>query len=218
MKSVLAVSFSLLGLFSAHPAPHDEPVRILPVNWGFEITSLKGPGCPDFGVPDSGSERHTRTTYVENTADGSEIYYWFIAYPSLRVELGKTDSTWCETELQYTDDVEATFSFEYLDAGVTDSYTIRGPAASGKNQEKIGMVSPKSNPQYKEPQCGASKLKFRTELKIAGTGKKGVVDSEHSTDKDGKVQYYGTQLGFSYDWEKCKKLVTEIVMGEGCER
>ncbi|TGJ85029.1 hypothetical protein E0Z10_g3721 [Xylaria hypoxylon] len=234
MKSIIVTSLSLLGLVFTHPAPSDGPVRILPTNWAFEITSLKGPGCPDLGVP-NGNDRYTRLTYGENTVDGSEIYYWFIAYPSLRVELGKTDSTWCEAELHYTEykglmggiegedyrlrlhkngtkvistydiesDVEATFSFMYLDADITDSYTIRGPAASGKYQNQIDMVGPQSNLPYAEPKCGAAKLKFRTELKIGGPGKKGVVDSEHSTDKDSKVQYYGTQLGFSYDWEKC---------------
>ena len=38
----------------------------------------------------AGNERHTRLTYGQNTMDGSDIYRWFIAYPSLRVELGKT--------------------------------------------------------------------------------------------------------------------------------
>src|SRR3954463_2573685 len=102
MKSTLAASLTLLGLASARPAPTDDPLRILPNNWQFEITSLKGPGCPDFGVPDS-ADRHTRLTFGQNTIDGSEIYYWFIAYPALRVELGKTESTWCETELQYSE-------------------------------------------------------------------------------------------------------------------
>ncbi|KAI0536920.1 hypothetical protein GGR58DRAFT_473545 [Xylaria digitata] len=236
MKSVLATSISLLCLASALPAPSDGPIRILPTNWAFEITSLKGPGCPDFGIPD-GNDRHTRLTYGQNTVDGSEIYYWFIAYPSLRVELDKTDSTWCETELQYTEykdlkggiegedyrlrlhkngtkaistydidsDVEATFSFKYLDADITDSYTISGPAASGKYQSQIDMIAPQPDQTYREPKCGAAKLKFRTELQVSGSGKNGVVDSEHSTDKDGKVQYYGTQLGFSYDWEKCNE-------------
>ena len=69
------------------------------------------------------------------------------------------------------------------------------------------MVSTSKPALYKLPQCGSGKLKFRIELTIGAEapGKKGVVDSEHSTDKDGKEQYYGTQLGFSYDWEKCKK-------------
>ncbi|KAF2972557.1 hypothetical protein GQX73_g903 [Xylaria multiplex] len=220
MKSVLAASLFLLGLASALPAPSDGPVRILPTNWAFEITSLKGPGCPDFGIPD-GNDRHTRLTYGQNTVDGSEIYYWFIAYPSLRVDLGKTDSTWGGIEgedyrlrlhkngtkvistYDIDSDVEATFSFKYLDADITDSYTIRGPAASGKYQSQIDMIG--SQPGYREPKCGAAKLKFRTELQVSGSGKNGVVDSEHSTDKDGKVQYYGTQLGFSYDWEKCNE-------------
>lgn len=75
MKSTLVASISLLGLTSARATPTDEPVRILPINWKFEITSLKGPGCPDFGLPD-GNDRHTRLTSGYNTMDGSEIYYW----------------------------------------------------------------------------------------------------------------------------------------------
>lgn len=105
MKSTLATSFCFLGLALALPAPSaqsDDPGRVLPSNWKFEITSLKGPGCPDFNKPPS-DDRTTRLTYGQNTMDGSEIYYWFVAYPYLRVELGKTDSTWCETELQYTE-------------------------------------------------------------------------------------------------------------------
>ena len=34
-------------------------------------------------------------------------------------------------------------------------------------------------------------------------GKKGVVDSEKSKSTDGKEQYYGAQVGWSYAWENC---------------
>ncbi|KAI0408264.1 hypothetical protein F4802DRAFT_551190 [Xylaria palmicola] len=243
MKSTFAIVFSVLGLAYAHPTRRDDnPIRILPPNWGFEITSLRGPGCPDFGVPD-GKDRHTRLTYGMNTVDGSEIYYSFIAYPALRVELGGgggVESTWCETELQYTEykdgagrvegedyrlrlhkngsiavstydidsGVTATFRFTYLDADVTDSNTIRGPAASGEITHDVYLAGPTSGSPHEVTECGATKLRFRTELKIEAKGegrKKGVVDSYHSTDDQGKVQYYGTQMGFSYDWQKCKK-------------
>ncbi|KAI0096954.1 hypothetical protein GGR51DRAFT_542118 [Nemania sp. FL0031] len=235
MNFILAVSLSLVGLASSHPvAPSDDPIRILPKNWKFEITSLKGPGCPDFGIPD-GRDRHTRLTYGANTVDGSENYLWYVAYPYLRVDLGKTDSIWCETELQYTEnnlypelvetadyrlrlhkngsrvittydldnDVEATFTLSYLDADVTDSYTLRGPAASVHGSQ-FELVSPQSYPPHPERECGAAKLKFRTELKVSGTGTKGVVDSEKHEDGD-TLQYYGTQMGFSYDWQRCAK-------------
>lgn len=46
--------------------------------------------------------------------------------------------------------------------------------------------------------CGATTIKFRTELSISGMGTKGYVQSEVYQGNP-----YGTQLGFSYDWEKC---------------
>jgi hypothetical protein len=145
MKSTLAISLSLLGLASAHPAPTDEPIRTLPNNWGFEITSLKGPGCPDFGAPEGG--RFTRLTFGQNTVDGSEIYYWFIAYPSLRVELGKTDSTWCETELQYT---------EYKDAKKTvegEDYSLRLHKNGTKVSFTYMLVRVETAPDYIRSMC-----------------------------------------------------------------
>lgn len=134
MKSTLAASLSLLGLACARPAATDDPVRILPYTWQYEITALKGPGCPDFGKPDydeSTHERHTRLTFGENTVDGSEIYYWFIAMPSLRVDLGGTDSTWCEAELKYT---------EYKDAkGEVEGHDYR--LRLHKNGTKVRSVN-----------------------------------------------------------------------------
>jgi hypothetical protein len=95
-------SLSLLGLAAAAsiPAPRDI-VRVLPRGWSFNITALSGPGCPDFGK-DPNAARTTRLTFGQNTMDGSEIYYWFGAYPWMRVNLEKgEDSTWCETEISY---------------------------------------------------------------------------------------------------------------------
>jgi hypothetical protein len=98
MKSLLSATLSLAGLVAALPA--SDPGRILPANWQYKITSLRGPGCPDFGKdPDVG--RTTRLTFGQNTVDGSEIYYWFVAYPHLRVNLDDNDRSWCETELSY---------------------------------------------------------------------------------------------------------------------
>lgn len=105
MKSSLTASLGLLGLTAAValPAPDADPVvRILPPGWAFNITSLRGPGCPDFATP-SPTGYSTRLTYGENTMDGSEIYYWHVAYPYLRASLADIDHTWCETELSYTE-------------------------------------------------------------------------------------------------------------------
>jgi hypothetical protein len=108
MKSLTIATLLWLASHSlALPAtaPTD-PVRILPYNWEFNITSLKGPGCPDFAALQKSVETNvdaytTRLTFGQNTVDGSEIYYWFIAYPYLRVELGGAEETWCETEVLY---------------------------------------------------------------------------------------------------------------------
>lgn len=104
MKYTVAALLSLSSLVTALPTTQNPPqgIRILPPAWGFTITSLKGPGCPDFGA-DPEVQRATRTTFGRNTVDGSEIYYWFVAYPYLRVELGLNDHSWCETELKYTE-------------------------------------------------------------------------------------------------------------------
>jgi hypothetical protein len=98
MKSVLVSAFFLAPLIAALPSPNVD--RILPLNWKYTITSLSGPGCPDLGT-DPEAQRTTRLTYGQNTVDGSEIYYWFIAYPSLRVDLAGSQTSWCETELEY---------------------------------------------------------------------------------------------------------------------
>jgi len=106
MPSSFKVLAALLGTAFARPSPvaSDEPVRILPWNWKFEITALEGPGCPDFG--NTTEDYSTRPTYGSNTVDGSEIYYWYFAYPYISVDVdAKTPeaSTWCETTLKYTE-------------------------------------------------------------------------------------------------------------------
>ncbi|KAL5383727.1 hypothetical protein DPSP01_005831 [Paraphaeosphaeria sporulosa] len=240
MKYTVAALLGLSGLVTALPAIQDPPqgVRILPPGWDFTITSLNGPGCPDFGA-DPDKQRTTRTTFGENTMDGSEIYYWFIAYPHLRVELGGKEHSWCETEVKYTEykdrnagtkgadyqfrlhkngtsiiatydlekGVKATFKFAYdVGEGVTDTIVWKGPLASGKYE--LQDTSPVALPPSLRPlpKCGSGTIKFRTDLYISGDeGKKGFVASEHSTDAEGKEQYYGIQQGFSYDWQKCSK-------------
>jgi hypothetical protein len=107
MKSTILPTLSLLSLASAAALPTASdtpaPVRILPPNWSFDIISLKGPGCPDSKDIGKDDVYNTRLTYGSNTVDGSEIYYWFVAYPYLRAELGVTNDTWCETELKYSE-------------------------------------------------------------------------------------------------------------------
>jgi hypothetical protein len=116
MKSVIATTLLLGPLIAALPSPTVD--RILPLNWKYTISSLRGPGCPDLGA-DPEVQRTTRLTYGQNTMDGSEIYYWFIAYPSLRVDLAGEKTSWCETELKYQE-------YKDLDQKVkADQYRLR---------------------------------------------------------------------------------------------
>ena len=106
MKSALASALCLFGLTSGVALPEPDvapkPVRILPTGWDFKITSLKGPGCPDLGVnPTTGFT--TRLTFGQNTVDGSEIYYWYVGYPHLRVSSDGPTHSWCETEIAYSE-------------------------------------------------------------------------------------------------------------------
>ncbi|CAG5178744.1 uncharacterized protein ALTATR162_LOCUS8854 [Alternaria atra] len=92
-------ALALVGLTTTLAQPN--PLRILPPNWSFTISSIRGPGCPDSGKNGTFS-RTTRPTFGSNTVDGSEIYYWFIAYPWMRVDLENGPRhTWCETTLSY---------------------------------------------------------------------------------------------------------------------
>ncbi|KAF1935235.1 hypothetical protein EJ02DRAFT_416116 [Clathrospora elynae] len=92
-----------LGLTTAIalPASSDDSGRTLPPNWSFGISALSGPGCPDQGK-ESSAVRTTRLTFGKNTVDASEIYYWFIAYPWMRVDLAQGhDHTWCQVTIAY---------------------------------------------------------------------------------------------------------------------
>lgn len=93
---------SAMALPSPSAAP--DPVRILPPEWEFDITSLSGPGCPDPNTNWTDALFDTRPTFGSNTVDGSEIYYWHFAYPDLRASVGPgtpNASIWCETTLRY---------------------------------------------------------------------------------------------------------------------
>ena len=111
MASLAVVLAVLVATTAGLPSPQtvaSEPgLRILPRFWGFNITSLTGPGCPNVGAADQ-VPFSTRPTYGSNTVDGSEIYYWHFAYPSLRAAVGPGTaaaeaSTWCETTLSYNE-------------------------------------------------------------------------------------------------------------------
>ena len=104
MPSSLHILAALAGTALALPNPttRDSPLRILPYNWRFNITSLSGPGCPDYGAVSPPFV--SRPTFGANTVDGSEIYYWYFAYPHLRASVGRGTpeaSVWCETTLSY---------------------------------------------------------------------------------------------------------------------
>ncbi|KAH7558857.1 hypothetical protein BM1_04994 [Bipolaris maydis] len=107
--SLLALSFPSLCT----------PQRILPPNWSFTLSSFFGPGCPDTGKTNP-LIRTTRPTHGTNTVDGSEIYYWFIAYPWLRVDLAAGPRhTWCEATVAYKEYAGTTGRVE------ADKYRLR---------------------------------------------------------------------------------------------
>lgn len=77
--------------------------------------------------------------------DGSEIYHWFIAYPHLRVETGKTESIWCETELEY---VELKSSGQGPDATLTPSSDYRLRLHKDGTQVTLDDPSPPPHSMY----------------------------------------------------------------------
>jgi hypothetical protein len=100
MHALLPTTLFLTFLGASAVPQSAAPIRVLPCSWQFEIVDLKGPGCK---TPE-GSPFTTRSSYGTNTMDGSEIYYWFFAYPSMQASVGKDVSsshTWCETTLSY---------------------------------------------------------------------------------------------------------------------
>jgi hypothetical protein len=120
MLSRFPVLAAVMGAAVARPSPvtADNPVRILPYSWNWEIAALEGPGCPDFGATEP--PRITRPTFGSNTVDGSEIYYWHFAYPHIHLSVDAENpeaSIWCETTLKYTELMqggEPALNAEYL--------------------------------------------------------------------------------------------------------
>jgi hypothetical protein len=103
LLTLATLTVAVLGIPT--PSASDNPVRILPSWWSFNITTLSGPGCPGLPSADAGPYV-ARPTYGMNTVDGSEIYYWFFAYPGLHASVGPgtpKSATWCETTLSYTE-------------------------------------------------------------------------------------------------------------------
>jgi hypothetical protein len=175
MKSSPVFLLGLVGfaIAAALPALNEEPVRTLPPSWLFKIKSLRGPGCPDFNV-DPTTAFTTRTTFGMNTVDGSEIYYWHIAYPYMHVDLAGEDHLWCETEVSYTEFanyVDYTPGDAYrlrlhkngtrmlatyeLDEGVTANWEFTYELGSGKNVCASTPLPPKKHmhSSYPHPNC-----------------------------------------------------------------
>jgi hypothetical protein len=76
---------------------------------------------------------------------------------------------------------------------------LDGPATSGKHQQQFQSNNTGITKPIPLPKCGSGEFTFRTELFAFGKkGQKGIVASEKSD-----AGYYGSQQGFSYDWEKC---------------
>lgn len=84
-----------------------------------------------------------------------------------------------------------------------DTITTVGPYKSDYN---VNSVVPKNSKPIPVRKCGTATIRFRTELSLVSRkkGGKGSVASSVYTDASG-THYYGTQQGFSYDWEKCAK-------------
>ncbi|KAF2030785.1 hypothetical protein EK21DRAFT_100259 [Setomelanomma holmii] len=231
MKSVVSTALGLVGFAFALPAP--EVIRVLPTNWQYNISSLKGPGCPDFGA-DTQTAYATRLTYGQNTMDGSEIYYWFVAYPYLRVNLDEEDHVWCETELSYIefkdldgkikgDDyklrlhkngtrVIATYD---LDEGVKATFKFTYDTGDDEIIDTVVWKGPLASGQYqKEDSSPNPQSPEMYKLPKCGEGKIKFRTDLYISGREGKFgyvasettngQYYGIQQGFSYDWEKCK--------------
>jgi hypothetical protein len=101
MRSFALPALTFIGSTLALPTALNDPIRVLPWNWGFEIVSLDGPNCGPLG--DQMASLVTRTTYGSNTVDGSEIYNWHIAYPFIdaKVAAGETKTLSCEATIQY---------------------------------------------------------------------------------------------------------------------
>jgi hypothetical protein len=87
---------------------------------------------------------------------------------------------------------------------LTDTIAITGPAQSGQWSQPLYSNTLDTPQLIPLTNCGSGSFAFTTELFAIGKeGKKGIVASEYTTSDEHGAQYYGTQQGFSYDWEKC---------------
>jgi hypothetical protein len=192
MLSRLPVLAAVMGAAVARPSPvtADNPVRILPYSWKWEIAALEGPGCPDFGATEP--PRITRPTFGSNTVDGSEIYYWHFAYPHIRlsVDAGNPEaSIWCETTLKYTELLqggEPALNAEYLlklhkngtrmlatyelDEGVEAKWTFTYDTdGANKIVDNITVAGPREAGNYEDQSTPAPEL-VQWPLPACGSG------------------------------------------------
>jgi len=178
MKYSIAAAVVLACAVSAAPAAQSDPVnpvRVLPSCWEFDIVKHEGmhyprnllilfdldiscttgPGCPN----DSNWIHTTRPTYGSNTVDGTEIYFWYFAYPHIyaQVEANKEKSVWCETTLKYTEKADCTgnetasnYRLRLNKAGTSMQATYRledGVSASWKftyypeDRDEVGLLT-----------------------------------------------------------------------------
>ncbi|KAH8897522.1 hypothetical protein GQ53DRAFT_888060 [Thozetella sp. PMI_491] len=243
MRFHVALAAAISDMAVAHPISNISPdsMRILPLNWGFSIVQLEGPGCPNYG--NSPQAYVPRPTYGSNTVDGSEIYYWHFVYPQMRASVTPEEpvvSVWCETTVRYSefndkaakekptadfrlklhkngteilatydleDGVEAEWQFTY-DAGspdkIVDTIRVSGPRSNLPYAATDNSPVVETSKQWALPECGVGTIKYRTELTVTAKkpGAKGTVASEQRT-VNGQAEFYGTQQGVSYDFEKC---------------
>jgi hypothetical protein len=118
MKATTIVTLVLASSVLAEPIaiPHS-PLSVLvkqndtnfngPEAWMFTLKSWSGPGCPDYPSY-NGTEPHmkTRTTTSSFYKTADDVYWWFFAFPWMRSELLKDDSSRmtrlnCEMDIKY---------------------------------------------------------------------------------------------------------------------
>lgn len=196
MKYLFLAASAIVTSAIAIPTPSDDPIRILPLSWEFQIQDLKGPGCPDLNSDKFAKTRHN---HGENTLDGSEIYYNVFAYPYMKAEIPQGEisaSTWCETTLKYIEHkgqaadyrlkphkngtfvgavynldegVKAEWTFTYdtpSEKKIVDVLSISGPVQNRRQSEYFLYAPNPVSEQWKAPECGNTVIKFRTDLTV----------------------------------------------------
>jgi hypothetical protein len=70
-----------------------------------------------------------------------------------------------------------------------------------------GFVGRSTKKPFPVDKCGSTTFKFRTDLYLTAhkKGAKGTVSGELIKQNDGTVSNYGSQPGFSFDWQKCSE-------------